>query len=477
MNPSPEHLQVRYIAALSAVALLVIIGQAVVQIELSDHSNDARTINIAGRQRMLSQKISKAALALATAPADKAPQNERRDELRAALSTWKASHQALQSGIIQTEWEHRQNSAEVAVLFDAIQPHYESILNAASQIAEARAPSPDHSLLLDAILHNESAFLSGMDSIVQQYERESEARVNRLKRLEIILLALTLAVLTLEALFVFRPAVKKISQAIADLERRTDELKSEIERRIRVELELEKRAADLTASNRDLEAFAYAVSHDLQEPLRSVNGCVQLFERRFKGKLDADSEQLLTYMSQSCIRMKQLIVNVLAYSRIGSQQVAPRRVDTGAAFDRALEDLSAARIDSGAAVTRTEFPVVSGHEVQFITLFQNLLSNAMKYRGAEPPRIHASALRQDGSWLFAVKDNGKGIDPEYHERIFGMFQRLEGGEVGGTGLGLALCRRIVERNGGRMWVESKPGEGSTFYFTVPDKGDRSNDSR
>jgi signal transduction histidine kinase len=230
----------------------------------------------------------------------------------------------------------------------------------------------------------------------------------------------------------------------------------------------ESRAAELKRSNEELERFAAVTSHDLQEPLRAVSSYAQLVQRRLTGKLDAETEIYFEHVLAGVRRMKNLIGDLLNYARVGRQALARVPVSLDAVVDLALADLATAVADSGAEITREPLPEVLGDQTRLAQVMRNLLTNAISYRGPEPPRIHISAqsMGADG-WRIAVKDNGIGIDPRYSERVFQMFQRLHGAERPGTGIGLTICRKIVELHGGRIWVESAPGQGATFYFTLP----------
>jgi PAS domain S-box-containing protein len=232
--------------------------------------------------------------------------------------------------------------------------------------------------------------------------------------------------------------------------------------------ELELRARELTRSNEELQQFAYVASHDLQEPLRMVASYTQLLERRYRDKLDGDAKEFMEFIVDGAARMKQLIEDLLAFSRVGTRAREFREVDSGAALAKALSNLRAAQEASGAVVSHDPMPGVIADASQLTQVFQNLIGNAMKFRGAEPPRIHVGAETRDQVWVFTVKDNCIGLDPQYSDRIFMMFQRLHNkAEYPGTGIGLAICKKIVDRHGGRIWVVSQPGEGSTFGFTLP----------
>ena len=230
---------------------------------------------------------------------------------------------------------------------------------------------------------------------------------------------------------------------------------------------LEQSVSELTRSNADLQQFAYVASHDLQEPLRMVASYTQLLGRRYQGKLDADADEFIGYAVEGANRMQQLIKDLLAYSRV-TQRAAFKPMDSDRALEVALSNLHMAIEKQQAVVTHDPLPTVVADGTQLAQLFQNLVSNAIKFHGGRPPRIHVSAVQHEHEWLFAVRDDGIGIDPQYADRIFVIFQRLHtSAEYPGTGIGLALCKKIVERHGGRIWVESQFGHGATFYFTVP----------
>ena len=239
----------------------------------------------------------------------------------------------------------------------------------------------------------------------------------------------------------------------------------------RVEEELARYAAELERSNQELEQFAYVASHDLQEPLRMVASYTQLLARRYRGQLDEDADEFIGFAVEGAERMRDLINDLLTYSRAGRQEREFGSVDLERVLDRTVSNLTVAIEEEGATVTRDPLPTVKGDESWLTQVFQNLISNAIRFRGAEAPRVHVAAARTNGSgeWRISVQDNGEGIAEEHLERIFLIFQRLHGRrESPGTGIGLSIAKRIVERHGGRIWVESEPGRGSTFHFTIPD---------
>ncbi|HYE38069.1 PAS domain S-box protein [Methylocaldum sp.] len=227
-------------------------------------------------------------------------------------------------------------------------------------------------------------------------------------------------------------------------------------------------AQELARSNAELQEFAYVASHDLQEPLRAVAGCVEIIRRRYQGKLDTRADEVITHAVEGATRMQNLINDLLAYSRIGSRDRPFEPTDCRSIITTVLANLEVAIRESGAEVTYDDLPTIVADPGQLIQLFQNLISNAVKFRGDQVPLIHVGVTKQNSEWVFTVRDNGIGIEPHYFERIFRIFQRLHARhDYPGTGIGLAICKRVVERHGGRIWVESEPGYGTTFFFTFP----------
>jgi PAS domain S-box-containing protein len=232
---------------------------------------------------------------------------------------------------------------------------------------------------------------------------------------------------------------------------------------------LQATAADLARSNAELEQFAYVASHDLQEPLRMVAAYTQLLARRYRGKLDEDADEFIGFAVDGAQRMQELINDLLTYSRVGTRALELQAVDTARVVDQVVGDLAVAIEDTHASITHAVLPSIQGDPTQLRQLFQNLLANGLKFhRPGEPPQVHVSALPAGGAWQFTVSDNGIGIEPQYLDRIFVLFQRLHTrAEYPGTGIGLAICKKIVERHGGTMHVTSSPGHGTTFTFTLP----------
>ncbi len=223
----------------------------------------------------------------------------------------------------------------------------------------------------------------------------------------------------------------------------------------------------LRTTNAELRNFAYALTHDLQEPLRMVVNFTELLGREYSGRLGGEADKFISYAVEGALRIEALLKALLAYWEVTGEEHGSVALDSDAVFAKALLNLQAAIAESGAIVTSDPLPTVVAEEAMLLQVFQNLISNSIKYRGEEPPRIHVSAETNAEGWVFAVRDNGTGIDAQDSDRVFGMFKRLHGSEIPGSGIGLALCRKIVERGGGRIWVESEPGRGATFKFTIP----------
>jgi signal transduction histidine kinase len=251
---------------------------------------------------------------------------------------------------------------------------------------------------------------------------------------------------------------------------RTTELQREIEERKRAELQLEETLQELERSNEELQRFAYVASHDLQEPLRMVTSYLQLLVRRYGDRLDGDAQEFIDYAVDGAARMKQLINDLLAYSRVKTHGKEFQTTDAEEIVEDVLSNLSVLVEETDAVIGYDSLPQVRADPSQLRQLFQNLIGNAIKFHGQEDPEVRISAQRENGAWLFSVADNGIGMDEKFQDRVFVIFQRLHtDDEYPGTGVGLAVSKRIVERHGGEIWFESQPGEGTTFYFTIPDE--------
>ncbi len=264
--------------------------------------------------------------------------------------------------------------------------------------------------------------------------------------------------------------VKERAFECAEKDTRAGELAMVLEEKQKRVDELVMFNTELARSNCDLEQFAYVATHDLQEPLRAVTSCVQLLQKRYEGQLDARAEEFIAHAVDGARRMQTLINDLLAYSRISTRATPFAPTDCEVVLNEALANLGVAIKESGAVVTRGALPSIRADATQLAQLFQNLIGNALKFRGERPCSIHVCAVLKEAAWEFSVADNGIGVDPQFFERVFLVFQRLQTQKnYHGTGIGLAICKRVVERHGGHIWVESIPGQGATFCFTIPER--------
>lgn len=253
----------------------------------------------------------------------------------------------------------------------------------------------------------------------------------------------------------------RVAQRTQELTKTIEQLQKEVEQRQQTETELQR-------SNQELEQFAYVASHDLQEPLRVIVSYTELFANKYQKQLDEKADKYMTYIVNAATRMQALIEDLLSYSRVGRCDFQLVSTDCNQVVDQLIDALNVAIAESHATITRDRLPTIKADKEQFSRLLQNLINNAIKYRQEEPPKVHITATQQDNQWRFAVSDNGIGIEAQYAERIFIIFQRLHTRrQYSGTGLGLAICKKIVERHHGKIWMESELGKGSVFWFTMP----------
>lgn len=263
---------------------------------------------------------------------------------------------------------------------------------------------------------------------------------------------------------------RRVRERTAELEERNAQLQQEIQERRRAEKLLAEQARELARSNADLEQFASVASHDLQEPLRMVASYTQLLGKRYRNRLDGDADEFMGFIVDGALRMQRLINDLLTFSRVGSRGKGFQPVDLATSVAQVRINLRAAIDESGARISTGTLPVVNADATQMEQLLQNLIGNAIKFRKGPAPRVHIDARREDAAWRIEVQDDGIGIDARYAERIFVIFQRLHtAAEYPGTGIGLAICKKIVERHGGQIGVQSTPGKGTSFSFTLPDR--------
>lgn len=263
---------------------------------------------------------------------------------------------------------------------------------------------------------------------------------------------------------------EKVKERTKELANTNELLKMEIEEHEKTEARMEKFLKELKRSNKELEQFAYVASHDLQEPLRMISSFTQLLERRYKGQLDEDADEFIQFAVDGAQRMQLLINDLLAYSRVTTKGKEFKVVDLEKVLDESLFNLKLSIEENGASISHDPLPDVMADKSQAVQLFQNLIGNAIKFRGKDSPKIHISIENGGNDWVFCIVDNGIGIESQHNQRIFKVFQRLHERETyPGTGIGLSICQKIVERHGGEIWVESELGNGSKFSFTIPKK--------
>jgi len=456
-----------YITALSSVAVLTILGQILVQWSLSRQIGDSAVVNVAGRQRMLSQKLAKAAIGLqhAQSPLER---QQRREEIQATLALWQSAHVGLQQGDPSLSLPGP-NSAEVNTLFAELDPTFRAIQSAADQLlaGDAKNGGPSDAVGRDAvatILANEDRFLIGMDAIVAQYEREARGRVNRLQAIERVLLVLTLSVLVCEGALVFRPAVAQVRLAASEV------LKS------RQQLEVAKEAAE--SANQQKTQFLANISHELRNPLHAVLGNLELLGRT---PLDSRQQSFVATADDSARSLEQLLNDLLDMARIESGHIS---ISSDSFNLRDLAERCLAMHDSQAAAKGIQLRGelgdsnvwLIGDPLRLRQILVNLLSNALKF--TEQGHVLLRMVRKQSSGLtesvpitrFEVTDTGIGVPPEQQSRIFDAFVQVDASsrrEFGGAGLGLAITSRLVALMGGTCGVVSEFGRGSTFWVELP----------
>jgi signal transduction histidine kinase len=467
-----RRLEILYIATLSAVALLSIVSQALILQELAWQEGALRPVTLSVRQRSLERPLSLAALEVQSAEGP-AAQAERAASLRAAVARWKeepagpsrAGAARGTPGAATTEAEPSLREAE---------PHRRAAVRAAEALlaavggAGAEPRSAQIASLVREVIQDEEAYARSVGEAAVGTEQEMGARLARLRALEFRLLAMMLLVLLLEGLFVISPAVRKIEQIMAEMAQTQEGLKGY--------------AARLERSNHELQDFASVASHDLQEPLRKVMAFSDRLKSKHGATLDDQGRDYLERVQNAARRMQTLINDLLTYARVTTKAQPFVATDLAAATREVVSDLEVRIEQVKGTVEVGELPTLEADPVQVRQLMQNLIGNALKYHKAEVPpvvRVHSKLLRQGDRpaatdtprgdlCQISVEDNGIGFDEVYKDRIFTIFQRLHGrGEYEGTGVGLAVCRKIAERHGGSITARSTPGQGSTFLVTLP----------
>jgi signal transduction histidine kinase len=340
-----------------------------------------------------------------------------------------------------------------------------------STSANLRAREENRSLVLTDVKRQYqlafSEFMAVVDRLDDTLRKNLRRNTKRFHQTQGVLISFCLVLMILAGVVLFRFESQR-SRYFRELLLISERLAAEAKEHRHTAQQLAQRTEEVERSNKDLQQFAYVASHDLQEPLRMVSSYVQLLKRRFKGRLDADADDFIAFAVDGATRMQQMIQDLLSYSRVNTHGNPPSPTHVEEVLGQVFNNLRLAIEESGARITHESLPVVAADGTQLVQLFQNLIANAIKFCSTLPPQIHVSAEKKDPYWVFSVRDNGIGLDPDFTDRIFTIFQRLHTHkDYPGTGIGLAICKRIVERHGGSIWVKSEPGVGSTFYFTLP----------
>lgn len=332
--------------------------------------------------------------------------------------------------------------------------------------------TPPEYLPQDAWVREQTAIYGSCQPLEKEFLRPDGSRVSVLVGLVPLIQPEGLSVCFVIDVTQKRQALEAMRKAYDELESRIQERTRELSRaNAKLESEIQRRRLvdiELTRSNKELEQFAYVASHDLQEPLRKITSFTEILAHQYRGRLDDNANKFIGYVVDGATRMQTLIRDLLAYARTGGGEIAPQRTDLAAVVAEVVSDSELAIREQQAEITVDPLPAVMAVPLQMKQLFQNLIGNALKFRSGDPPRVRVSAKKTKTEWAFSVSDNGIGIDPQDIDHIFVLFKRLHTRtEYPGTGIGLAICEKIIARHGGRIWVESEPGKGSTFYFSLP----------
>lgn len=430
----------RYFIGMAIATVVLLSNQAFIQYWLSQKKFDANLINRSGKQRMLSQRINLEFFKWNSGDGNP-------ELIRELYSEWKAAHYAFFTGSEKLELKAVENPQAIKLL-DELTVNVEMI---GLQLKLLRKPTDNE---LTVIGENQLTFLEEMDVIVSILEEDSERKLAMIVFIEILLMFISLTIIVLEVLFIFMPIEKKLSRSNAQLELRNTQLKRSID-----EVELK---------NQELERFTFVAAHDLREPLVTVKSFIDLFETEYADKLDGRASNYFRFIGESVERMDKLVRALLKLSLIGHEKNYTL-VNLNQVIEHVRADLSEVIRQSSAQIIVDELPVLEGDETEFGLLFQNLISNGIKFRKPNSkPTIRISAEWKNEEWQFLVADNGVGIDEKSKEKVFNIFFRLhKRSKYEGTGIGLALCRKVINQYGGRIWVDSALNRGANFYFTLP----------
>jgi signal transduction histidine kinase len=475
-----------YIIALGMIAILTIVSQILIQITLGAGASDAVVINLSGRQRMLSQRISKTALAIDYLPAES--RVVYLNELETALSNWRKAHNGLQRGDIDLRLPAPTLSVEVSELFGQIDPYFQAMQTAAGCVltlngreGQTNAPCDQtQESYIETVLANEGNFLLLMDRITFQFDSEATTRVNQLRVIEVGLMVVTLLVLLLEALFIFRPTQKRLETAQKQLENANADLERRVQERT---VSLARANEDLQAANAEVRSYAHAVSHDLRSPIASIQGFVselRLDLDRIKPALATNTDpdvrealdmtipESLDALQNSSNRMDRLTRGMLQVARDGQRVMSPEVLAMNTVFQTVLDQFALDIQKYQVQVICQDLPPAYADSVMVEQIISNLLSNAIKY--LDPTRagvIQINGRTENGKVIYSVQDNGRGIAKNEYERVFQLFRRAGAQDTEGEGIGLYYARALARRHNGDIWFDSQPNQGSTFHFSLP----------
>lgn len=452
-----------YIIALLIIASSITIGQIVMQNSIRNNQLDSYLVNISGRQRMLSQKIAKSALLMAYAK-DSLTFSDSRADLAKDLETLTKSHNALQFGDPQMGIPAIVNSEIIQNYFTRLQPRFEQIetgvngLLGLNNVDSMNQTMPNESLNL--ILVHQKGFLDLMNDITFQYDKEAQEHINGISRIELLLYAIAIILLIIEAFVIFRPAIRKLKQY-------TDTL-VEQEKLLAAAKIKKQYINELESKNHELQAFSYITSHDLQEPLKTISGFSELLTENYSERLDDNGRKILHYISESAEKSSDMIRDLLFYTQVGQKRII-ESVDCNSLLDEIQTSHKKLINESGTTIQSNNLPTIEGFKAELKVLFQNLLTNAIKYRKIDTPQqLSINYVNNTNHHLFTFSDKGIGIAKAYHQKIFLIFKRIAGDtDRSGTGIGLAMCKKIAETHGGSIWVTSSLGEGSIFHVSLP----------
>jgi signal transduction histidine kinase len=480
----------RYVIALSLVATLSTAAWVSLHLVISEQKSTAAVVNVSGRQRMLSQRTAMFSNLLLNTP--KAERSLIRGKLKDAIDLMARSHRGLTHGDNEMGLPETMSLTVRSIYFDepiALDRQVETYIKnvQALLLLDDNALTPENPLLQYITEVAPTTLVSALDQMVRQYQLEGEASVGHLQKAETIFWMLTLLLLTLEALLIFHPFVRHVKTIIGKLQRVTGDLQlhqSHLEelvkqrtaeiRKLNASLErrVTERTVQLEAANKELEAFSYSVSHDLRTPLRAIDGFSHILLDDYADKLDDEGKRLLNVVRDNTRRMGQLIDDILKFSRTNRLEMAYAEIDMeGLARSVVEELLPVVAAGHKLQIEIEHIPSTMGDRALMHQVFVNLLSNAIKFSSSrEDATIKVGGSIESDETVYFVRDNGVGFDMQYADKLFGVFQRLHGvSEFEGTGIGLAIVKRVIIRHGGRVWAEGKVGEGTTIYFALPAK--------